>query len=98
MAKAVPIAPQVMVLGHVNYHLGRRLRRRPPTMGLIQQALGVGCGLRFQQVQKCDCGADRMSAARLWQIAQYLNVPVAYFYGRFAETLRCRLFILLASR
>jgi transcriptional regulator with XRE-family HTH domain len=37
-------------------------------------------GIRFQQIQKYECGANRISAARLWQLAGALETPVAYFY------------------
>jgi transcriptional regulator with XRE-family HTH domain len=37
-------------------------------------------GIRFQQIQKYECGANRISAARLWQLAHALDVPISYFY------------------
>jgi transcriptional regulator with XRE-family HTH domain len=64
----------------IDEHLGRRLRRRRRLLGLTQQQLAVACGVRFQQIQKYECAANRMSAARLWQLAQVLEVPVSYFY------------------
>ena len=36
--------------------------------------------MRFQQIQKYECGANRVSAARLWRIAGALEVPVSYFF------------------
>lgn len=36
--------------------------------------------MRFQQVQKYECAANRMSAARLWQLAEVLEVSISYFY------------------
>jgi transcriptional regulator with XRE-family HTH domain len=36
--------------------------------------------VRFQQIQKYECAANRMSAARLWQLSEVLEVPVSYFY------------------
>src|SRR5436190_11101166 len=64
----------------IDVHLGRRLRRRRRLLGLTQQELAVACGVRFQQIQKYECAANRMSAARLWQLAEVLEVPVSYFY------------------
>jgi transcriptional regulator with XRE-family HTH domain len=64
----------------IDIHLGRRLRRRRRLLGLTQQDLADACGVRFQQIQKYECGANRMSAARLWRIAEALEVPVSYFY------------------
>ncbi|HEY8617272.1 helix-turn-helix transcriptional regulator [Phenylobacterium sp.] len=64
----------------IDVHLGRRLRRRRRLLGLTQQQLATVCGVRFQQIQKYECAANRMSAARLWQLAEVLEVPVSYFY------------------
>ena len=64
----------------VNTHLGNRLRRRRRLLGLTQHQLATNIGIRFQQIQKYECGANRMSAARLWQLADALDVPVSYFY------------------
>jgi transcriptional regulator with XRE-family HTH domain len=36
--------------------------------------------VRFQQIQKYECAANRMSAARLWQLSEVLEVPISYFY------------------
>ena len=49
-------------------------------MNLTQLQLAGACGVRFQQIQKYECAANRMSAARLWQLAEVLEVPVSYFY------------------
>ena len=67
-------------MDEIDIHLGRRLRRRRRLLGLTQQELALACGVRFQQIQKYECAANRMSAARLWQLAEVLEVPVSYFY------------------
>ena len=64
----------------IDVHLGKRLRRRRRLLGLTQQQLAEVVGVRFQQIQKYECGANRISAARLWQLAEALEVPVGYFY------------------
>ena len=64
----------------IDLHLGKRLRRRRRLLGLTQQQLADAVGVRFQQIQKYECAANRMSAARLWQLAEVLEVPVSYFY------------------
>jgi transcriptional regulator with XRE-family HTH domain len=69
----------------IDLHLGRRLRRRRRLLGLTQQQLALAVGIRFQQIQKYECGANRISAARLWQLAEALETPVAYFYDGLAE-------------
>ena len=69
----------------IDVHLGRRLRRRRRLLGLTQQQLASVCGVRFQQIQKYECAANRMSAARLWQLAEALEVPVSYFYDGLSD-------------
>jgi transcriptional regulator with XRE-family HTH domain len=64
----------------IDLHLGRRLRRRRRLLGLTQQQLGDRVGIRFQQIQKYECGANRISAARLWELAEALQAPISYFY------------------
>jgi transcriptional regulator with XRE-family HTH domain len=64
----------------IDVHLGKRLRRRRRLLGLTQHQLADACGVRFQQIQKYECAANRMSAARVWQLAQVLEVPIDYFY------------------
>jgi transcriptional regulator with XRE-family HTH domain len=69
----------------IDLHLGRRLRRRRRLLGLTQQQLATAVGIRFQQIQKYECGANRISAARLWQLAEALEIQIAYFYEGLAE-------------
>ena len=64
----------------IDLHLGKRLRRRRRLLGLTQQQLASVCGVRFQQIQKYECGANRISASRIWQLAEALDVPVGYFF------------------
>ena len=69
----------------IDLHLGKRLRRRRRLLGLTQQQLANAVGIRFQQIQKYECGANRISAARLWQLSEALETPVSYFYDGLAE-------------
>ena len=64
----------------IDIHLGRRLRRRRRILGLTQQQLAGACGVRFQQIQKYECAANRVSAARLWRLSKVLEVAASYFY------------------
>jgi len=64
----------------IDLHLGRRLRWRRRMMGLTQAGLGTMCGVRFQQIQKYESAANRMSAAMIWRTAMALGVGVQYFY------------------
>lgn len=71
----------------IDVHLGRRLRRRRRLLGLTQQQLAVQVGVRFQQIQKYECGANRLGAARLWALAEALETPISYFYDGLEEQL-----------
>ncbi len=64
----------------IDYYVGKRLRRRRRLLGLTQQVLGDKVGIRFQQIQKYECGANRISAARLFELSEALSVPIQYFY------------------
>ena len=47
---------------------------------MTQQQLAQAVGIRFQQVQKYESGANRVSASRLWDLAKALNAPVTFFF------------------
>ena len=74
----------------IDLHLGRRLRRRRRLLGLTQQQLATQVGIRFQQIQKYECGANRISAARLWQLSEALESPISYFYDGLEEAIERR--------
>ena len=67
--------------GVEDVEIGRKIRALRLERGLSQSGLAEGIGLTFQQVQKYEKGANRVSAGRLQQIADILNVPVVFFYG-----------------
>ncbi len=64
----------------VDLHVGARIRLRRRTLGLSQQALAEALGLTFQQVQKYERGANRVSSSRLYEIARVLSCSVGYFF------------------
>ncbi len=64
----------------IDLHVGRRLRRRRRLVGMTQQQLANSVGIRFQQIQKYECGANRITASRLFELSSALSVPVQYFY------------------
>jgi len=65
---------------NTDLHVGKRLRRRRRLLGMTQQQLAESIGIRFQQIQKYECGANRVTASRLHELAVALNVPVGYFF------------------
>ena len=53
---------------------------------MTQQQLAEKVGIKFQQIQKYETGANRVSASRLWDIADALEVPVAFFFEGMEDT------------
>src|SRR5579875_3003935 len=64
----------------VDIHVGLHIRMRRKALGISQERLAEALGLTFQQVQKYERGANRVSASKLWEIARALRTNVAYFY------------------
>jgi transcriptional regulator with XRE-family HTH domain len=64
----------------VDAYVGARLRMRRVMLGMSQGKLGQLLGVTFQQIQKYEKGSNRISASRLRQAAQVLEVPVEFFY------------------
>lgn len=64
----------------VDVHVGKRIRHRRWLVGMTQQQLAERVGIKFQQIQKYETGANRVSASRLWDIAEALDVPVSFFF------------------
>ncbi|MBL4768713.1 MAG: helix-turn-helix transcriptional regulator [Rhodobacteraceae bacterium] len=70
----------------VDVHVGKRVRHRRWLTGMTQQQLAEQVGIKFQQIQKYETGANRVSASRLWDIAEALDVPVNFFFEGLDET------------
>ena len=64
----------------VDVHVGSRIRMRRQLIGMSQEKLGELLGITFQQVQKYEKGANRISASRLYYTAKILGVPVQFFF------------------
>src|SRR6516165_3835451 len=64
----------------IDRHVGLRIRLRRKEVGISQERLAEAIGLTFQQVQKYERAANRVSASKLWELARALNTTVAYFY------------------
>jgi transcriptional regulator with XRE-family HTH domain len=65
----------------VDRHVAGRIRMRRHMLGVSQQSLGDALGLTFQQIQKYENGANRVSAGRLQQIADALDCQPAWFFA-----------------
>ncbi|MFD0979059.1 helix-turn-helix domain-containing protein [Tropicimonas aquimaris] len=70
----------------VDIHVGKRIRHRRWLTGMTQQQLAEKVGIKFQQIQKYETGANRVSASRLWDIAVALSVPVSSFFEGMERT------------
>ena len=64
----------------VDIHVGKRVRQRRWMIGMTQQQLADKVGIKFQQIQKYETGMNRVSASRLWDIAEAMDVAVAFFF------------------
>ncbi len=72
----------------VDVHVGKRIRHRRWMNGTTQQQLAEAVGIKFQQIQKYETGMNRVSASRLWDIANVLNVNVSFFFEGLDESKR----------
>ena len=61
-------------------YVGARVRMRRKELAMSQEQLAEALGITYQQVQKCEKGANRIGASRLQQISHILQVPVALFF------------------
>ena len=64
----------------VDIHVGSRVRMRRILLGKSQEAVATLLGVSFQQLQKYESGANRVSASRLFDMAHILLTPISYFF------------------
>lgn len=69
----------------VDVYVGARVKLRRTLIGMSQEKLGDALGLTFQQVQKYERGANRVSASKLHRIAEVLDVPISYFFDGYGD-------------
>ncbi|MBL4926699.1 helix-turn-helix domain-containing protein [Fuscibacter oryzae] len=69
----------------VDAHVGKRVRHRRWMIGMTQQQLADKVGIKFQQIQKYETGMNRVSASRLWDIADAMGVTIAFFFEGLSE-------------
>ena len=68
-----------------NVHLGKKLRIRRLSLGLTQTKVAQAINVTFQQIQKYEKGTNGVSSNRLMQLAQFLKVPIIYFFEDFKD-------------
>ena len=64
----------------IDRHVGLRIRLRRKALGISQERLAESIGLTFQQVQKYERAANRVSASKLWEMSRALSTSISYFY------------------
>src|SRR5258708_3267144 len=64
----------------IDRHVGLRIRLRRKELGISQERLAESIGLTFQQIQKYERAANRVSASKLWEMARALSTSISYFY------------------
>ena len=64
----------------IDRHVGLRIRMRRKELGISQERLAESIGLTFQQVQKYERAANRVSASKLWEVSRALSTNIGYFY------------------
>jgi|SRR5882672_9616388 len=77
--------PNVRAPGRGDNILGKKIRLRRVEVKVSQAELGDKLGVSFQQVQKYEKGVNRVTAGRLQQIADALDVPVTFFYDNASD-------------
>ena len=84
MAKRKPKRRRLTILrdgpNPVDVHVGKRVRERRVSLGMTQTDIGEYLRLTFQQIQKYERGANRLSASKLWALSHFFKVPVEWFF------------------
>jgi len=69
----------------IDEHVGVQLRQRRALLGLSQEKLAEQVGITFQQIQKYENGANRVSASRLYEFSKVLDIPVTFFFSDYGS-------------
>ncbi len=69
----------------IDVHVGARLRTRRTLLGLSQTVVGDAMGIAFHQLQKYESGHNRISASRLYDLSQILDVNIGYFFDEMGQ-------------
>jgi transcriptional regulator with XRE-family HTH domain len=68
----------------IDVHVGARVHGKRTELGYTQKEMAAALGLTFQQIQKYERAANRISASKLYALAAFLKVPVYYFFENFS--------------
>lgn len=64
----------------VDIHVGKKIREARLVRGLTQSAVARELGLSFQQLQKYETGYNRVSASKMFELSQLLEVSPSFFF------------------
>lgn len=70
-------------IANLDTYIGKRLKSRRGSLNISQTNLGKSIGVTFQQIQKYEKGANRISASKLFEISRKLCTPMSYFFDNF---------------
>jgi len=82
MVKIPPGMPEPM-----DVHFGYRLRLGRTMLGISQETLGKAIGMSYQQIQKYECAATRMSASKIFELGLVLGLPISFFFDEMPDDL-----------
>ncbi len=74
----------------IDVRIAHKIRAARLDQDVSQTALADALGVSFQQVQKYESGANRISASRLFEVAHILGLPLAYFFDGIKPSVRSR--------
>lgn len=69
----------------IDEYVGMQLRQRRALLGMSQERLAEQVGITFQQIQKYENGANRVSASRLYEFSKVLEIPVSFFFDNYTS-------------
>jgi transcriptional regulator with XRE-family HTH domain len=78
---AAPASGRRRRIQAVDLEVARRVRSRRLELGLTQQQLAESVDITYQQLAKCETGANRLSVGRLHRLGEALGVEVGYFFA-----------------
>ena len=73
------------MITNFNLHIGKKIKFRRLELGLTQTRVSLAVQVTFQQIQKYEKGTNGVSSLKLLQLANFLKVPVTYFYEGYSE-------------
>lgn len=81
-----PTVKKKSIARRIDDQVGEKIRARRVEVGMTQQQLAKILKLSYQQVQKYETGANRVSAGRLFEMAEKLDVDVGFFFADVVPT------------